>query len=213
MKKKTYTEKEIAAAQRFAGLKNRTIHPKGSFDKAGRFYLDTTYSCCSVRRPSRSYPYSQMVHGRTAEHVSHETGIDASLIRKIAKEIENFGKPDPLRAVVLYKTVAAVDGKFLSIFDGKTEYKIGEITKSDVTKMSEDGHDICGCGGIFCYESLEDARRASFPGSSKLYSDPIKVVILRGVGYGKRNAVDKKTAIKKFIPVSVVGAKDDDCFN
>jgi hypothetical protein len=76
------------AAQRFYDLKTRAIHPKGSFDKAGRFYLDTTYSCCAVRSPSRSYPYSQMVHGRTAEHVAHETGINASLIRSYARIIE-----------------------------------------------------------------------------------------------------------------------------
>lgn len=82
----TYTIRQ--AAQRFYDLKTRAIHPEGSFDKAGRFFLDTTYSCCAVRSPSRSYPYSQMVHGRTAEHVAHETGIDAALIRSYARIIE-----------------------------------------------------------------------------------------------------------------------------
>ena len=84
----TCTIKE--AALRFINLKNRSIHPEGSFDKGGRFYLDTKYSCCNVRSPSRAHPYSQMVHGRTAEHVSHETGIDVVLIRQAARQLEKF---------------------------------------------------------------------------------------------------------------------------
>ena len=77
------------AAQRFYDLKNRRINPEGEFDKGGRFYLADQYSCCVVRSPSWAYPYSQMVHGRTAEHVAHETGIDASLIRHYARIIES----------------------------------------------------------------------------------------------------------------------------
>ena len=45
-------------------LKLREIHPSGHFDKGGRFYLDND-DLVSVRSPSRAYPYSQMIAGRT----------------------------------------------------------------------------------------------------------------------------------------------------
>ena len=75
----------LNAANEFVNRQTRRSHPEGSFDKGGRFYLRSTYDCCSVRRPSRQFPYSQMLHGRSAEHVAHEYGVNASDIRKIAR--------------------------------------------------------------------------------------------------------------------------------
>lgn len=49
-------------------LKERELHPKGSFDKAGRFYLDDS-ELVDVRPPSAAYPYSQMKAGRTSAFV------------------------------------------------------------------------------------------------------------------------------------------------
>ena len=49
-------------------LKTRQINPSGYFDRAGRFWLDHT-DIISVREPSRSWPYSQMHHGRTLKYV------------------------------------------------------------------------------------------------------------------------------------------------
>jgi hypothetical protein len=49
-------------------LKERELHPRGEFDKAGRFYLaDSELVDC--RAPSAKYPYSQMQAGRTAKYV------------------------------------------------------------------------------------------------------------------------------------------------
>ena len=77
----------LKAAQEFLDLKNRVKHPEGTFDKAGRFYLEETYPCCFVRSPSRAYPYSQMVHGRTAEHVAHVYGISPEDVRRAARQL------------------------------------------------------------------------------------------------------------------------------
>ena len=50
-------------------LKNRQINPAGTFDKAGRFYLKHS-DLVSVRSPSRAWPYSQMLAGRTKKYVA-----------------------------------------------------------------------------------------------------------------------------------------------
>jgi hypothetical protein len=49
-------------------LKDRVIHPNGSFDKQGRFYLSDR-GIVDVRSPSAKYPYSEMNAGRTAKFV------------------------------------------------------------------------------------------------------------------------------------------------
>lgn len=53
----------------FQLLKDRKLHPKGEFDKGGRFYL-THGELVNVRSPSRTYPYSQMKAGRTMKFVN-----------------------------------------------------------------------------------------------------------------------------------------------
>ncbi|MDP8176367.1 hypothetical protein QJU83_02265 [Pasteurella skyensis] len=52
----------------FTMLKNRELHPKGVFDKAGRFYLYDS-ELVDVRSPSAKYPYTQMNAGRTSTFV------------------------------------------------------------------------------------------------------------------------------------------------
>ncbi len=49
-------------------LKNRVINPAGTFDNAGRFWLDNR-DLINVREPSRAWPYSQMMAGRTLKYV------------------------------------------------------------------------------------------------------------------------------------------------
>ena len=49
-------------------LKNREINPAGYFDNAGRFWLENS-DLVDVREPSRSWPYSQMMAGRTLKYV------------------------------------------------------------------------------------------------------------------------------------------------
>ena len=52
--------------------KNRIAHPDGTFDSGGRWYpseWEVCECCQNVRTPSRSYPYSQLVHCRTKKHI------------------------------------------------------------------------------------------------------------------------------------------------
>lgn len=60
------TDEELKAV--YLKLKNRELHPRGSFDRAGRFWLDDS-ELVDCRLPSSKYPYSQMSAGRTAKFV------------------------------------------------------------------------------------------------------------------------------------------------
>lgn len=84
----------ISAAQEYLKLQSRDEHPDGYFDTAGRFFLEKKCSCCmGIRSPSRSFPYSELVHARTAKHVAHSFGVkwEESLVRKFSKVIDQEG--------------------------------------------------------------------------------------------------------------------------
>ncbi len=87
------TELVFKAVATALGLKHRKVNPDGTFDKAGRFYLQTLCPhCADIRSPSRAYPYSAMVHGRTLKHVYHEFPLASKLTEaefiKLAKAAE-----------------------------------------------------------------------------------------------------------------------------
>lgn len=51
--------------------KNRLTHPPGQMDKARRFSTYEYMDCCEpIRPPSRSWPFSMMLHCRTANHIA-----------------------------------------------------------------------------------------------------------------------------------------------
>ena len=60
----------------------------------------------------------------------------------------------------MYKQVAVVDNRYLSVFDGRTEYQVG----SRLEELAEPEHQ----GGYYCFETIEDAMTAFFPAHSKL---------------------------------------------
>ena len=69
-------ENLYTAAKDYLQLKRRETHPDGKFDNAKRFQVSCKYHCCvGIRSPSRAYPFSQLVHARTARHVAHEHGM------------------------------------------------------------------------------------------------------------------------------------------
>lgn len=58
----------------YAARQERRQHPRGSFDKAGRWYPaeSEACSCCAgLRSPSQRWPYSLMLHCRTRKHVAN----------------------------------------------------------------------------------------------------------------------------------------------
>lgn len=93
---KDVKDKIMMAAVEYVSRSNRKKHPVGSFDSKGRFYIANSErcECChNIRSPSKSYPYSEMVHARSAIHVSSMFGVDnyVSIVRKAAKIIEKDG--------------------------------------------------------------------------------------------------------------------------
>ena len=84
----------FAAASTYLRLRDRLEHPAGKFDSAGRFYLIKPCDCCSsIRYPSRAYPYSHMIHGRSVVHVATAAGLAdyARAVRSVAGVIDREG--------------------------------------------------------------------------------------------------------------------------
>ncbi|MDA8212139.1 MAG: hypothetical protein M0021_09720 [Clostridia bacterium] len=93
MKKTTtqLSEQVLKAAQEYLNRRDRISHPSGSFDKAGRWYPSEseTCDCCgAICSPSRAFPYSYMVHCRTAGHVAKLYGVDVKELLKAARQLE-----------------------------------------------------------------------------------------------------------------------------
>lgn len=53
----------------YADLKDRKIHPSGSFDTEGRWWAEHR-DLIDVRAPSRRFPYSEMLACRTRKYVA-----------------------------------------------------------------------------------------------------------------------------------------------
>lgn len=61
----------LLARQLYQERKIRIVDPDGTFDNAKRFYPSATemQPCCKfIRRPTRAWPYSLMLHCRTLRH-------------------------------------------------------------------------------------------------------------------------------------------------
>lgn len=74
-----------AAHECFVRRKDRDEHPTGKFDKGGRWYPASQEEqiCCSdVRSPSRSWPYSLMLHCRTAKHIAMLFDVQARDVKR-----------------------------------------------------------------------------------------------------------------------------------
>ena len=75
-----------AAVEEYLRRLTRRSHPSGSFDRVGRFTLAQQFDCCAgIRCPSRSWPWSQMTHGRTLRHVAQEFDVGEKALRKAVK--------------------------------------------------------------------------------------------------------------------------------
>jgi len=80
------THLELDAAREYVALQSRSTHPVGRFDAGGRWF--PTVPCrCAVRAPSRSYPYSLLVHMRTAQHVAEVRGMTRARLLAAARTI------------------------------------------------------------------------------------------------------------------------------
>jgi hypothetical protein len=81
------TDQELDAAREYRALRDRETNPVGAFDQAGRWY--PTHACeCAVRAPSRAWPYSYLVHCRTADHVAKVRGVTRANVLRALKTLE-----------------------------------------------------------------------------------------------------------------------------
>lgn len=82
-------ENLLNATAEFIARQERTAHPEGKFDNGGRWYPNEETEkceCCNyIRRPSRAFPFSMMVHCRTAEHIANLYNVNAKDIKALAK--------------------------------------------------------------------------------------------------------------------------------
>ena len=79
------------------------------------------------------------------------------------------------RARTYYKAVAVVGGRYLSIFDGVTEFRIGERCTRTYCHARR--------GAFFVYDEPEKAFAAEFPAKSKLLHAPRAVLRVRSANY------------------------------
>ena len=81
------------AAKEYIARQGRYTHPDGKFDRGGRWYpsdKEARDCCARIRYPSRGYPYSYLVHCRSAQHVAELFGVSRgellAEVKKIRKE-------------------------------------------------------------------------------------------------------------------------------
>ena len=81
------SEKVFDAALIYIKLKRRVLHPAKNKGGGKRITLLNRYECCAgIRPPSNAFPFSEVLHGRTATHVAHQEGIpeDEGCVRRYA---------------------------------------------------------------------------------------------------------------------------------
>jgi hypothetical protein len=188
------------AVSAYIARQARDAHPVGTFDRGGRWYpADEEWrNCCArIRTPSRSWPYSLLVHCRTVEHVAALYGVDVAELRRavrVAKPPKREGGDD------YYKAVAVTPDGFRSIFDGTTEYQLG-VT---VVERPRQGHR----GGIYVYSSAREARDADVPRKAALYHAPRVILRVRAEGAYCRYD-NGKIAFSRVTPLEVVSASKE----
>lgn len=100
---------EIAGARTYVSRRDRQTHPPGRFDSAGRFWADEHFNCCAgLRSPSRAYPYPQMTHCRSLDHVAHLHNAHRARVRAAVRLLDDLGAPSSVDIDVLRQRFAHV---------------------------------------------------------------------------------------------------------
>ncbi len=79
----------MEAAVEFLARRARRRNPDGQFDSCWRWYpsdQERRPCCDGIRRPSRRWPYSLMLHCRTARHVAELFGVDPRALRAALRD-------------------------------------------------------------------------------------------------------------------------------
>jgi hypothetical protein len=217
---KKQKQKVIEAAIEFNARQERQSHPEGRFDNGDRWYpsVDERCECCeSIRSPSRGYPYSLMLHCRTAEHLANLFQVDVLLLRRAAKALKAGASPQNPDAIpvfdgelkaarknarpkvrTVWKIVAKVEERYESVFD-ESEWGMG-VTRHE-TAHSDHG------GGFYWYPSLTEAVQAMKTGEvfNEAWCSGKHLVLLECDAWGRVIAYDNgKRASSYLKPVREV---------
>ena len=110
----------------------------------------------------------------------------------------------PPTARFYYKAVAVVEdedgggARFLSIYDGTTQYRIG----TDLYQPMDDDDLGETCGGFFCYNSPEEVFNAIVPSNSVLKN--AERAIIKCAGWGaRRRFPNGKVCLEHLRPLSI----------
>lgn len=172
--KKQDKKRIIKAAIELNARQTRDSHPPGTFDNGGRWYptdAEHCECCAGIRRPSRDYPYSLLVHCRTAEHVANVFKVDVLLLKRAAKALKGGSNPENLDAIPIFdgelkaarkhrkpqvrrvlKIVAKDGDRYVSVYDD-SEWALG-VTRHETAQSSHGG-------GYYWYPSLEETLEAA----------------------------------------------------
>lgn len=83
------TKSTMQAARDYNALQAREQNPAGRFNRQKRWYPTQAQECCaSVHQPTDRYPYSLMLHCRSAKHIGQQYGVDPSLVRLVARQMK-----------------------------------------------------------------------------------------------------------------------------
>jgi hypothetical protein len=96
-----------------------------------------------------------------------------------------------------YKLVAVIKGRYVSIFDGQTQYVMGKIHHQPISHGKK--------GGFFVHRSMDGARAAMFPKSSNLIeaAKGKRTAVLECDTWGERVELDAhgKMLVANFTPI------------
>jgi hypothetical protein len=156
---------------------------KDELDQAG-ITVDFTYSesCHHVYKSLTIYQYGRRVN------------INA--LKKLTGEYTPPAKPFS----IAYKAVAVQQDdnekiRYLSIYDGKTEY----VLDQELVQPAGKNH----TGGYYVYQYLDAARNADVPKSAVLYNAPRAIIEVQIAG--KRVVYDNgKRAVSRLTPIRII---------
>eukprot|EP00316_Scyphosphaera_apsteinii_P021359 CAMPEP_0119339330 /NCGR_PEP_ID=MMETSP1333-20130426/98038_1 /TAXON_ID=418940 /ORGANISM="Scyphosphaera apsteinii, Strain RCC1455" /LENGTH=172 /DNA_ID=CAMNT_0007350829 /DNA_START=52 /DNA_END=570 /DNA_ORIENTATION=- len=122
----------------------------------------------------------------------------AELLEEAQDSTQLLQEAQEARLHTYYKVVANINGRYLSVFDGQTEFRMGER----VARKPCHGHR----GAFFLWASAADARSARFPRSSKLKHADRALLRVRGdLPHSKaRHAHGSKCMLWTFTPCNDV---------
>ncbi len=181
----------------YEARQTRAEHPDGEFGKGYRWYPSDTEKCpcCdNIRSPSRAYPFSLMVHCRTAAHIAQLYGVPVQSILASERKTQSQARRSAERVVdIVWKVVGLrEDNKMISIFDGETIYSL----RRAVSQRARANHN----GGIYAYRTHDAALKASFPDSSKALTSPR--ILLKCRASGKRiEYKGGKISYSRLVPI------------